>query len=561
MRNTCTTRFNPLGSSTPAFGPGTQAGASLNLGTEAASNTNRFYAMSELFKAVASAAMPKVNFTQVSYSGNENADYTLPNSPPHNITGGITLRVTPAPTQDLMIPYTVRSSNDATAGEDFNASGGTVTIPAGQTTALVSVPNIDDDKFEESETIRVQLTPSSNYLLGDSSNPRTAIFTIIDDGRLAIGLEQAEFWVLEDSGTFNLNLTLDHANEQPIDLTLAFAGTAIDGSDYTAPSTSVTIPSGNTSGTHTISIPITADSLQEADETIEVRIASIAPSRVDKVSPDRTTLYIADQDHASTTLVVPASNVEVREGEETTYRLRLASAPTGTVTVTFSGQSASTLTLDADDTMIGDQNSVQFTSSNWYIGRRITMRAVHDSDLADTTVTLDHSASNAGYGSVTGSAKVDVDDDDVTLSITGGSAVTEGTAAEFTVTASQAPDRDLTINLTNTDATNADFIAAGDQGNRTRILPSGQTSATFTVPTTADNSNEPSGPVTIAFRASDHYAIDSSAASTTVQVNDDDATAVTVTMSGSDGNADGNAVRARTTPPATAPSPSRWGRR
>ena len=260
-----------------------------------------------------------------------------------------------------------------------------------------------------------------------------------------VGFEQAEYWALEDSGNVDVNLTLNVETGQTVRLTLAVGGTATGGSDYTAPATSVTIPSGNTSGTHTISIPITADSLQEADETIEVRIASIAPSRVDKVSPDRTTVYIADQDHASMTLVVPASNVEVREGEETTYRLRLASAPTGTVTVTFSGQSASTLTLDADDAMIGDQNSVQFTPSNWYVGRKITMRAVHDSDLADTTVTLDHSASNAGYGSVTGSAMVDVDDDDVEVSVTGGAEVTEGTAAEFTVTASQAPDRNLTI--------------------------------------------------------------------------------------------------------------------
>ena len=294
MGNNCTTRFNPLGSSTPAFGPGTQAGAPLNLGTEAASNTNRFYAMSELFKAVASAAMPQVNFTQSSYSGNENADYTLPNNPPHNITGGITLRVTPAPTQDLMIPYTVRSSNDATAGEDFNASGGTVTIPAGQTTALVSVPIIDGNKFEESETIRAQLTPSSNYLLGGSGDPRSAILTIVDNEQLMVGFEQAEYWALEDSGNVDVNLTLNVETGQTVRLTLAVGGTATGGSDYTAPATSVTIPAGNTSGKHTISIPIAADAMQEADETITLGNSSVSTSRADKAARDRTTVFIAD---------------------------------------------------------------------------------------------------------------------------------------------------------------------------------------------------------------------------------------------------------------------------
>ena len=542
MSNNCTTSpTNPLGSSTPAYGPGAQAGTlPLNSGTEAASNTNRFYAMSEEFKAVASAAMPRVNFTQSSYSGNEEADYTLPHNPPNNITGGITLRVTPASTQDLMIPYTV-SSNDATAGEDFDASGGTVTIPAGQTTAIVAVPVIDDNKFEASEAIRIQLAPSPNYLLGSGVvDPRSTVLTIIDNEQLVVGFEQAEYWALEDSGNLDVNLTLDHETGQTVRLTLAVGGTATDGSDYTAPSTSVTIPTGNTSGKHTISIPIAADATQEADETITLRISNVSTARADKVSPDRTTVYIADQDHAANTLVVP-NTLTVREGEATTYRLRLSSPPSGTVTVTISGQSDPELTLDADDAMNGDQSSVQFDATNWYVGRKITVRGIHDVDLTDDSVTLTHSPANGGY-SATSAMPTTVDDEDVTLSIAGGAAVTEGTAAEFTVTANPAPDRNLTINLRITDATGADFLAAGVQGDRTRRLDAGETSATFEIATVADNTSEPSGTIGIAFRTSDHYSIDSSAASATVQVNDDDATAITVTMSGSDGDADGNAV-------------------
>ena len=53
---------------------------------------------------------------------------------------------------------------------------------------------------------------------------------------------------------------------------------------------------------------------------------------------------------------------------------------------------------------------------------------------------------------------------------------------------------------------------------------------------------EPSGPITIALRASDSYRIDSSAASAEVQVNDDDTAPVAIAMSASDGNPDGDAV-------------------
>ena len=542
MNNNCTTSSNQLGTSTPTYGPGTQAGSgggsqALSLGTEASSSTNRFYAVSEIVKSEASAAMPEVRFSMSSFSGNENSDYTMPYHLASNRTASITVTANPAPAEDLVIAYTV-NARTAVDGEDIAAGSYTATIPAGQASVVFNAPILDDNKFEDSETFGIVIAASSSYLRG---LVRSAVVTILDDDEVEIGFEQPEFWVLEDSGTFDVNLTLNQQTEQQINLTLAFEGTATDGSDYTAPSTSVTIPSGNTSGTHTISIPITADNAQEADETIVVRIASSETPRATAARRDRTTLYIADQDHASAGLVVP-STVAVREGGEGTYWLRLATQPTGTVTVTVMSQSTSTLTVDADDSSGGDQNSVQFTTSNWYVGRKITVRGVHDADLTDDSVSLSHSASGADYGFASDSVPVTVDDEDVTLSIAGGTAVTEGTAAEFTVTASPAPDRDLFVLVTITDATGADFVAANVQGDRTRTLPAGQTSATFTVATVGDLNVEPSGPITIALRASASYRIDSSAASAQVQVNDDDAQAVTVAMSASDGNADGNAV-------------------
>ena len=544
MNNNCTTSSNQLGTNTPTYGPGAQAGSggsrtqsdALSLGTEASNNTNRFYAVSEIVKSVASAAMPEVRFYMSSFSGNENSDYTMPHHPDGNRTARITVTASPAPAEDLVIPYDV-NAQDAVDGEDILAGRQTVTIPAGQTSVVFNAPILDDNKFEDSEAFQIVIAASSSYLRGR----RSASVTIIDDDAVEIGFEQPEFWVLEDSGTFDVNLTLNQQTEQQIDLTLAFGGTATDGSDYTAPSTSVTIPSGNTSGTHTISIPIAADSMQEADETIVVRIASSETQRATAATPDRTTLYIADQDHASTGLVVP-STVEVREGGEATYWLRLATQPTGTVTVTVVSQSTSTLTVDADDSAGGDQNSVQFTTSNWYVGRKITVSGVHDADLTDDSVSLSHSASGADYAFASGIVPVTVDDEDVTLSIAGGAAVTEGTPAEFTVTASPAPDRDLFVLVRISDATGADFVAAGVQGDHSRTFPAGQTSATFTVATVGDRNVEQSGPITIALRASDSYRIDSSAASAQVQVNDDDAQAVAVDMSASDGDPDGNAV-------------------
>ena len=109
----------------------------------------------------------------------------------------------------------------------------------------------------------------------------------------------------------------------------------------------------------------------------------------------------------------------------------------------------------------------------------------------------------------------------IDISISGGSAVTEGTAAEFTVTASTAPTANLTVNLTVADATGSDFVASGDEGAQTVTITANMTTATHSVPTTADTTDEPDGDVTVTVAAGTGYSVGATS-SATVTVNDDD---------------------------------------
>ena len=83
------------------------------------------------------------------------------------------------------------------------------------------------------------------------------------------------------------------------------------------------------------------------------------------------------------------------------------------------------------------------------------------------------------------------------ITIAGGSAVTEGTAAEFTVTADAAPSANLTVNLTVSDAAGSDFVAAGDEGAKTVTIAANTTSATYSVPTQNDTTAESDGHVIV----------------------------------------------------------------
>ena len=106
------------------------------------------------------------------------------------------------------------------------------------------------------------------------------------------------------------------------------------------------------------------------------------------------------------------------------------------------------------------------------------------------------------------------------VTITGGSTVTEGTEATFTLTASEAPSANLTVNLTVSEAS-GDYVAASDEGAKTVTIPSGHTTASYSVPTRGDTTDEPPGSVTVTLGAGIGYTV-GTANSASVTVNDDD---------------------------------------
>ncbi len=136
-----------------------------------------------------------------------------------------------------------------------------------------------------------------------------------------------------------------------------------------------------------------------------------------------------------------------------------------------------------------------------------------------------------------------------TITISGGAAVTEGTNAQFTVTSNPAPGADLTVNLSVADATGSDFVASGDEGDKTVTIASGNTTATYNVTTQTDTTDEPNGSVTVTVKTGTGYTV-GAANSANVTVNDDDGpannapvfTSQPTTASVAENSADGTAV-------------------
>ena len=163
-------------------------------------------------------------------------------------------------------------SGSALAGTDFAATSRTgVTIPAGSTSATVSVPIVGDTAIEGNETFQVLVT----NVVGAPLRDGVAIGTIgNDDTALLIGdVSVVEGQAGTRAATFTVKLST--ASVSPVTFNIATANrTAIAGSDYAAFNLAAqTMPAGST--TKTFNVIIFGDAAVETHETFLVNVSGV----------------------------------------------------------------------------------------------------------------------------------------------------------------------------------------------------------------------------------------------------------------------------------------------
>jgi len=159
----------------------------------------------------------------------------------------------------------------ASAGSDYTATSGTLSIPAGQTMGEVTVPVLGDTLYEADETFGVNLTTTG---LADLVDPAAVGLIVNDDAppSLAIGdLQVAE----GNAGTSEAQFTvsISEASGLPAQVDFSTAnGTAIAGEDYTTASGMLLFPAMSTAS-QTAVVMIHGDLLFEPDETFSVQLS------------------------------------------------------------------------------------------------------------------------------------------------------------------------------------------------------------------------------------------------------------------------------------------------
>ena len=359
---------------------------------------------------------------------------------------------------------------------------------------------------------------STSYTIAvTDSNGQSASYSFnIEVVKPTVSFSAATSSASEGTATHNVAVSLSPAPAAAITVDYTINGTATAGSDYTTLTGSVSVNSGATSVN--IPVTITDDSVDDDDETIILTLSAGGNYyTVGSTSVHTATITDNDDPPADPVLTITGGSA-VTEGTAASFTVTATPNVSGPVTLGY------TVAQTGDFVAAGDigTTSVSFSGGT----RTITIATVGDStDEANGSVTVTLNAGSGYTLSGTKTATVTVnDDDEPELTITAGSAVTEGTAASFTVSASPSAAGSITVKYTVTQS--GAFVASGDLSAQTVSLSGG--TATFTVPTVGDSTDEADGSVTVTLNAGTGYTLGSTNTAT-VNVSDDDVPELTIT--------------------------------
>ena len=183
--------------------------------------------------------------------------------------GQFLVRRTGSTAAPLTVSYTVGGT--ATAVSDYAALSrtGTVVIPAGASSAAITVRPINDTAVEPQETVVVRLTPGSAYTVGAASS---AAVRIVSDDKPSVAIGASAATATEGGGAGQFLVRRTGSTAAPLTVSYTVGGTATAVSDYAALSRTgtVVIPAGASSAAITVR-PIN-DTAVEPQETVVVRL-------------------------------------------------------------------------------------------------------------------------------------------------------------------------------------------------------------------------------------------------------------------------------------------------
>ena len=418
------------------------------------------------------------------------------------------------PTHSVTVTINDPSNTDVTAdpasltftSEDWDDEQ-TVTVSAGE------------DAGADDETATVTHAAASTDAKYSGISVEDVEVSVTDGSKPDLVLSRASASIQE---TATVDFTVKLATEPSAQVTVAVSSGDTGAVSVSTASLTFTTTEWDTAQTVTVTA---LDDDDTSDETVTVTATASSSDEDYQGKSAALTVSITDDDTRG--LVISESSLDVAEGDATgeAYTVRLATEPTGDVTVAISGHAGTDLSLD--------ETSLTFTTANWDTARTVTVTAGRDDDSTNDSVTLTHAASGGGYNSIAKTLAVIIQDDtpdSVTANFEQATyTVQEGSSVTVKVKLNEDPKRSVTIPITKSNQDGAsDSDYSGVPANVT--FSSGDTEKSFTFSATMDSADDDGESVRIALGTMPTGVSKGTTRETVVSITDDDVPSVTVSF-------------------------------
>ena len=413
-------------------------------------------------------------------------------------TNALTVLVSP-------VGGTATKGSDYTFSPDYTASGSffAFTIPAGSSILNITVAPTNDTSAEGPETITLQLASAAGYL---SQSANSVVMTVGDNDTSLpqVAVTAPDPYAVEggsDTGTFTFTRTGTTA--AALNLTVAWTGTATNGTDYTTLPTTVTIPANSASTTVTVS-PVN-DSAAEVPETIIATISANNTVYLRNSAATTSTVTLTDDDTPQVTVSAPDSSAS-ENGPDSGVFFITRSGPTTSALKVYYGISGSAL-HGTDYAMLNGEVTIPAGSSS----APVVILPVDD-DIAETSenVVLAVTTFDNAYSVGTAfQATVTIADnaDKPLVAVRAGTAGVEGSAnATLIFRAIGNSPGNVTVNYTvsGTATPGSDYTALSGSVS---IPANGTNDVTVSIPVTNDSAFESTETIKVTITPSANYSV------------------------------------------------------
>ena len=420
------------------------------------------------------------NPTKLDIKEEGTAAYTVKlTSQPIDVGEGVT--VTLVPTGDLTVDTDSKTDGNQTTlrfdavGGNLWQSGQTVTVTAGE----------DADQTDDVSNITHTATGA------DYGSVTKKLEVTIEDIDVPHVIVTPSAITMNEGGSATFEMKLATQPQDPVSITLASTNTDLTFSPSGWLFQAYSGGSGRGYSSWDVAKTVTVSAASDDDIGDDTATLTITPFGADYEAP-AATVTATVTDTTTPALVLSTSTLAVMEGASTTYTVKLAARPTGTVTVAI-GSNNGDVAVDTDAGTAGNQNALTFNASGsklWNQAQTVKVTALGDANTASEAVTLTHTASGGGYGAVRKTLSGTVTDD--------GKKTVAFSQLEYSVIEGKGPVTvTLVLSEARTSTTNVSVAATPltatgsgvDYSGQTwtATFPAGSTKATIEIPITADN--------------------------------------------------------------------------